>query len=174
MIHYVWYNKISLAYKLSIIDEILLCYFDALYQGLIIEKTVGSTIVRFVGDPRRGLLYWGSLCYDRFHLYSIPNKNTHRSTSLQDVMQACRAKPAVKVSMHACLGMNIHVAPCKCIMWLQMSRSDMHQSCASSCMVVVAGILRTLCFGILDRDQHTLPRNWREWKFVLGLGIWTW
>jgi hypothetical protein len=39
MIHYIWYGKIPLAYKLSIIDEILLCYFDALYQGFIIEKT---------------------------------------------------------------------------------------------------------------------------------------
>jgi hypothetical protein len=39
MIHYIRYGKISLAYKLSIIDKILLCYFEALYQGLIIEKT---------------------------------------------------------------------------------------------------------------------------------------
>jgi hypothetical protein len=52
MIHYIWYDKISLAYKLSISDEILFCYFGALYQGFIIEKTEGSTMVRFVGDPR--------------------------------------------------------------------------------------------------------------------------
>jgi hypothetical protein len=48
MIHYIWYAKISLTYKLSIIDEILLCYIDALYQDLIIEKT---------GDKYHGEVY---------------------------------------------------------------------------------------------------------------------
>jgi hypothetical protein len=57
MIYYIWYAKISLEYKLSIIGEILLCYFDALYQGLIIEKTWGNTMVGFVGDPRQGLIW---------------------------------------------------------------------------------------------------------------------
>jgi hypothetical protein len=57
MIHYIWYGKISLSYKLIIIEAFLLCYFNALYHGLIIEKTTGSTMVRFVGDPRRVLIY---------------------------------------------------------------------------------------------------------------------
>jgi hypothetical protein len=44
--------KSLLAYKLSTIDQILLCYFDALNKGLIIKKIGGNTMVRFIGDPR--------------------------------------------------------------------------------------------------------------------------
>jgi hypothetical protein len=57
MIHYIWYGKISLEYKLCIIDDFLLCYFDALYRGSIIEKTGGSTMVGFVADPWWVIIY---------------------------------------------------------------------------------------------------------------------
>jgi hypothetical protein len=57
MIHYIWYGKISLKYKLCIIDDFLLCYIDALYRGSIIEKTGGSTMVGFIADPWWVIIY---------------------------------------------------------------------------------------------------------------------
>jgi hypothetical protein len=106
MIHYIWYGKISLEYKLCIIDDFLLCYFDALYRGSIIEKTGGSTMVGFVADLWWVIIYWEFFYYKRSYWYDITNKNAPRSNSLvnlcQNGMQAGRAKPACYAFVNAC------------------------------------------------------------------------